>query len=183
MNKEILVEVENHCRRVKFTSRTEEDDYSSAMDATKALLASLFPGSLNPFFLQIFDKDYQRFIDLCQGDSIAHKSTVKVLWQTSDKSTTQQVCLIIVVTIIVYCVLFYSFQESASPGFTFTTVTASGTTDVIIRAPTVCLPECSGTFKQMKLQAGGDGRLDVVADKISDEVRQWQVFSCLGLSN
>ena len=38
LNKEVLVEVENHCRKLKFTSVSEEEDYQGVTDAVQSLL-------------------------------------------------------------------------------------------------------------------------------------------------
>ena len=84
--KEVLIEIDSHTKRVCFPYG--DDDFTSLTSAVQTLVQ--YKGLKKPFFLQMYCKDFDRYVDFVPEENLPNKSIVKVVWE-SKESTGKQV--------------------------------------------------------------------------------------------
>ena len=76
-DKTVLVEFQGHSRIVSYKESQEEVAVVQA--AVKETFGDVFSSPPTPFFLQIFNKDWNKYVDLRCGHSIPDRSLLRVM--------------------------------------------------------------------------------------------------------
>lgn len=76
-NKMVIVEFQGHSRIVTF--QESEDELENATAAVEETFCDVFSSPPSPFFLQVFDNSWNRYVDVFRGQPIPNKSVLRVV--------------------------------------------------------------------------------------------------------
>ena len=76
-NKMVIVEFQGHSRIVTF--QESEDELENATAAVEETFRDVFSSPPSPFFLQIFDNSWNRYVDVFRGQPIPNRSVLRVV--------------------------------------------------------------------------------------------------------
>lgn len=85
-DKTVLVELDNHSREVSFLSGDDEPERikEAVMESFKDIFGDSFP-----FYLQIFSKKWDRYVDLCVGQLVPDGSILRVVKESESQKVNE----------------------------------------------------------------------------------------------
>ena len=78
VSKTVLVEFQDHSRVVSFNSEGSNDELESLKNDIENAFQDVFSTPPGSFFLKLFDKEWEQFIDVRAGQSIPDKGVIRV---------------------------------------------------------------------------------------------------------
>ena len=78
VSKTVLVEFQDHSRVVSFNSEGSKNELESLKNSIENAFQDVFSTPPAPFFLKLFDKEWEQFIDVRAGQSIPDKEVIRV---------------------------------------------------------------------------------------------------------
>ena len=77
VEKTVLVEFQGHSRIVSFEE--SQDETAAVKSAVAEAFDDVFSSPTTPFFIQMLDRDWNKYVDLRRGQSVPNKALLRVM--------------------------------------------------------------------------------------------------------